>query len=287
MAASDLAARLRQQDDLAQAFREIAAPLAAHARSGAAGRLEALAATIGRFEYPVEAEADAEPREGVMALLRAFDRHGEGLVPYRPERRFAAGEVVVDGARTVWVVDSVDKDGHPASLLGGTAATDSKPALVWVQAATARRFVREGQQAGSAYRDPERALRAFAALWGLSESETRYFKKPEALFWQLTETPGVDFARDGLDDDSELEAVRKWIGSNGAKPAGERPPQPGDLVDSPVCAGLGLVLAVAEDGLDILYVEREREGPVGEPQGTAQILRRSSLPPATPVWRPA
>lgn len=287
MGTSDIGARVGEAAKFLDALHEITAPLALLEQSGSLGRMDALADTVARFEVPVEADPDAEPREGLMALLRAFDRHGEGLTPYSAARRFAPGEVIVDSAPTVWLVDAVDEEGHPTGLIGGVPHADAQPTLVWLPAAAARVWVKDGQQPGTAYRDGEQALRSLAGLWGLSESETRYFKRPEALFWQLTETPGVRFGRAGLEDDAGLKEIRVWLATRGASSLGETALQPGDLVDSPICQGLGLVLAVATEGCDILYIEARAKGPLGEPKGTARILRRAVLPADTILWRPA
>ena len=283
---SDVAERVADARKMIEALEEVKLALHQLSDDGRLGRIESLGQVIAGFAHPLDPGEYAEAEEGSMALLRGFERHGEGLRPYKPGDPVEEADVLIAGDRSVWIVDRLDEEGAVKSVVGGTASPKGEPLLRWRPSSQGRRWIMPGQEPGPAYKDAERVLDALTALWGLSESETRFFKRPEALFWQLTETPGVSFSRRGLDDESDEPTVREWLIGRGAAIIGDALPVPGDLFWDPARPGFGIVLREEGGSIDYLAVERTRRGPVGEAKGAAQIARATPVPKQAMFWRP-
>jgi hypothetical protein len=285
---SDFASEMKAMQETLATMREVTARVGALQSDGRLDRLETLGRTVAAFAVPIEADDDTEADAGSMALLRGFDRHGEGLRPYAIGDATQPADVIVASGRSVWIVDKIDRAGKIASVVGGTPEPKGEPVLRWRPATHARRWVGEKQIAGSAYRDPEAALACLAELWGLSKSDTRSFDKPGALFWELTVTRGVRFSRKGLADEADEKTIRAWLVEHDAAAVGPRTePMPGDVLWRPDASGFSIVLRAAGRSVDALFVNRRSRGPLGEAKGTAQILREQLLGVDTMLWRPA
>ncbi|MEO7247172.1 MAG: hypothetical protein ABIW31_01850, partial [Novosphingobium sp.] len=170
---------------------------------------------------------------------------------------------------------------------GGHPAREAKPLFRWNPATTARVWNNPTAAYGPAYRDLDQAMRDLGALWGLTESATRYFKKPESFFWQLTETRGVKIAQKGLDTDADAAAIRDWLRDQGMTARGDETPiLIGDLVDSALCDGFGVIQRADGRMCDVLHIGRSSVGDLGEPKGSMQVRRGVSLPADVSIWTP-
>ncbi len=285
---SDISAKYRAAVKTVETMRAASTHFAAFRASGSLGRIETVAGVIAGFAQPFRTDELTEPAEGAMELIRAFERHGEGLRPFSAGEAAAVGDVLVAADRTIWIVDRVAATGKIEALVGGRVGSKAPVVLRWKPSSEARRWLAPGQKAGAAYRDPDAALAQLAGQWDRSESETRYFTRPEALFWQLTETRGLSFSRKGLDDEADEKTVRAWLRTRDATPAGSEPnPMPGDLFWLDRVKGFSLVLRVDGERVDALFINRGGRGPLGEAKGTAQIARAITIPPDAMMWRPA
>ena len=284
---SDFSAQLRAARRVAATMRDVATQFADATGASGLARAGELGRVIEAFATPLDIAEDAEPAQRSLALLRAFDRHGAGLRPFDAADVTRPGDVLVAADRAIWIVDAVDETGRATALVGGRSGSKASAVLHWRPSSEARAWLSPRQAARTAYRDPATALADLAGYWGESESATRYFKRPEALFWQLTETPGVKFARRGLEDEADAHTIRAWLATRGARPIAEAPAaMPGDLFWHDGDSDFSVVLRADDTAVDVLTIGRRGPGSIGEKKGEATILRGVRLPPNAMIWRP-
>lgn len=250
--------------------------------------IERVADVVRRFDPPLSLVEEEDDAVVSWELLRAFDRHGEGVRPFDPGAFWEPGDVWISSKRSLRIVERVDDRKRAAGFIGAPPKKDEVPVLSWRPSADPRKWLGSGQQTASAYAEPVTALNSLAGLWGKSESETRYLRRAEAMFWQLVETPGVKIHLAGLEREANLAQVQKWLLTQGLSALGGNPLHPGDLVLDPMFDGIGIVLAATPAGLcDVVHILRGKSGLCGEKKGEATIARGCEVPGSAMRWRPA
>ncbi|MEG3143215.1 hypothetical protein U1839_00995 [Sphingomonas sp. RT2P30] len=241
------------------------------------------------FDRPADDEDAPDAHARAFAMLVAFERHGAGLVAHDRDAACAPGDLVIGDALTMWLVQSVDKDGKATRLIG--AAPDDGEALVlrWVPDPQPRAWTTPERPASPALgAAPAAILSALVGLWGETRAGQRSLALPGALLAELARQKGVTIDLAGLERDADGATLAAWLRAHNAHEPGDgAEAAAGDICWSESIGAVGLVLRATPGAFDLLLPGGDSAGPLDEPADAVRIMRADAPAADDLWWRPA
>lgn len=248
---------------------------------------------IRGLAWPIRTIEYADNQEQLMEMIRTFELHGDGWLPFAAEGyRFKKGDLLVTSDRSLCIVTEVNDKGKVSAIAGDSqrkSVVDGKFELIWSPLKSARKWLTPGSTAAPAYTDMEAALVYLIRQWGNTQSDNgRDIRTSVGFFCDVLRAPGLKLDMGDIDEYSSASELLAFCAERGLLPIDDRNlPTVGDFALFKKKTWAIVTRVVAPDSFDVLLPSQPKKGTLSETVSALRLVRHIPVDLFSHFWRPA